>query len=420
MKNRVIRNISILGSLAVVAMMSVQIFWINQALNLQETRFQESVFLSLKKVAENISSFNKMDFPEINPVKQISSDYYIVNIREVIDANILKLYLQKEFSKAGIHTDYEYAIYDCYSEKMVYGEFVSFKKNKTQIKMGALPKYDDFVYYFGVNFPGKTSYLVAGNKLWIFFSFLLLLTVLFFVYSLNIILQQKKLSEHQKDFINNMAHEFKTPISTIHIASEALIQNEEIKKDADLKNYSQIIKEQNERLNLQVEKILQIADLDSGKIDMNKEIVSMHNIINSVINSVELKIKKRGGQVIKDLNSSNNLLSCDKLHLTNILYNLIDNSIKYSVQPPIISISTEDVEGFLYLTIKDNGIGIPSEYIKEIKKKFFRVPKGKIHNVKGFGLGLFYVDEVSNAHLWRWEISSTQGQGTSIQFKMKY
>ena len=229
MKNRGIRNISILGSLAVAAIMSVQIFWINQALNLQETRFQESVFLSLKKVAENISSFNKMDFPEVNPVKQISSDYYIVNIREVIDANILKLYLQKEFSKAGIHTDYEYAIYDCYSEKMVYGEFVSFKKNKTQIKMGALPKYDDFVYYFGVNFPSKTSYLVAGNKLWIFFSFLLLLTVLFFVYSLNIILQQKKLSEHQKDFINNMAHEFKTPISTIHIAYEALIQNEEIR-----------------------------------------------------------------------------------------------------------------------------------------------------------------------------------------------
>jgi two-component system phosphate regulon sensor histidine kinase PhoR len=200
MKNRVIRNISILGSVAIAGIMSVQIFWINQALNLQETRFQESVFLSLKKVAENISSFNKMDFPEVNPVKQISSDYYIVNIREVIDANILKLYLQKEFLKAGIQTDYEYAIYDCYSEKMVYGEFVSFKKNKTQVKMGALPKYDDFVYYFGVNFPSKTSYLVAGNKLWIFFSFLLLLTVLFFVYSLNVILQQKKIVRASKRF----------------------------------------------------------------------------------------------------------------------------------------------------------------------------------------------------------------------------
>tara|TARA_Y100000385_G_C13103158_1_gene645850 strand:- start:3088 stop:4350 length:1263 start_codon:yes stop_codon:yes gene_type:complete len=419
MKNKAIRNISILGSIAIAGIISVQIYWINQALYLQETRFQERVFLSLKNVAKNISDFNKMDFPEANPVKQISSNYYIVNIREIIDANILKLYLQKEFSKAGIQADYEYAIYDCSSEKMVYGEFVSFRKNKAAIKMGVLPKYDDFVYYFGVNFPSKGSYLIAGNKLWVFFSFLLLLTVLFFVYSLNVILRQKKLSELQKDFINNMAHEFKTPISTIHIATDALIQNKGIKKNADLKNYSQIIKEQNKRLNLQVEKVLQIADLERGKINMKREDVSLHQIIKSVIKSVDIKIIKKEGKVIENLNSSNDLLRCDKVHVTNILYNLIDNSIKYSNQAPIISISTKDLEGFLCLTIKDNGIGIPSEYVDEIKKKFFRVPKGKIHNVKGFGLGLFYVDEVAKAHSWQFTISSTPGVGTSIQFKMK-
>jgi two-component system phosphate regulon sensor histidine kinase PhoR len=419
MKNKAIRNIAILGSIAIAGIISVQIYWINQALYLQETRFQERVFLSLKNVAKNISDYNKMDFPEANPVKQISSNYYIVNIREIIDANILKLYLQKEFSKAGIQADYEYAIYDCSSEKMVYGEFVSFRKNKASIKMGVLPKYDDFVYYFGVNFPSKASYLIAGNKLWVFFSFLLLLTVLFFVYSLNVILRQKKLSELQKDFINNMAHEFKTPISTIHIAADALIQNKGIKKNADLKNYSQIIKEQNKRLNLQVEKVLQIADLERGKVDMKREDVSLHQIIKSVINSVDIKIIKKEGKVIENLNSSNDLLRCDKVHVTNILYNLIDNSIKYSNQAPIISISTKDVEGFLYLTIKDNGIGIPFEYVDEIKKKFFRVPKGKIHNVKGFGLGLFYVDEVAKAHSWQFTISSTPGVGTSIQFKMK-
>jgi len=239
------------------------------------------------------------------------------------------------------------------------------------------------------------------------------------MYSLSIILRQKKLSELQKDFINNMAHEFKTPISTIHIAAYALIQNKEIKKNPDLKNYSQIIKEQNKRLNLQVEKVLQIADLDRGKIEMEKEKISLHQVINSVINSVELKIMKKKGLVLKDLNSSNDILYCDKVHVTNILYNLIDNSIKYSDQAPKISISTKDLEGFLYLTIKDNGIGIPSEYINEIKKKFFRVPKGKIHDVKGFGLGLFYVDEVCKAHKWSFKISSIPQKGTSIKFKMK-
>jgi two-component system phosphate regulon sensor histidine kinase PhoR len=152
---------------------------------------------------------------------------------------------------------------------------------------------------------------------------------------------------------------------------------------------------------------------------MKREDVSLHQIIKSVINSVDIKIIKKEGKVIENLNSSNDLLRCDKVHVTNILYNLIDNSIKYSNQAPIISISTKDVEGFLYLTIKDNGIGIPFEYVNEIKKKFFRVPKGKIHNVKGFGLGLFYVDEVAKAHSWQFTISSTLGVGTSIQFKMK-
>ena len=121
MKNRTIRNVAILGSIAIVGVISVQIYWINQALNLQQKQFQESVFISLKRVAERISEYNKMDFPVKNPVKQISSDYYIVNIREAIDANILKLYLNKEFHRSNIQTDYEYAIYDCSSEKMVYG-----------------------------------------------------------------------------------------------------------------------------------------------------------------------------------------------------------------------------------------------------------------------------------------------------------
>ena len=146
MKNRTIRNVAILGSIAIAGVISVQIYWINQALNLQQKQFQESVFISLKRVAERISDYNKMDFPVKNPVKQISSDYYIVNVREAIDANILKLYLNKEFHRANIQTDYEYAIYDCSSEKMVYGEYVSFKKTQTISKVANLPKYDEFIY----------------------------------------------------------------------------------------------------------------------------------------------------------------------------------------------------------------------------------------------------------------------------------
>ena len=420
MKNRTIRNVAILGSIAIAGVISVQIYWINQALNLQQKQFQESVFISLKRVAERISDYNKMDFPVKNPVKQISSDYFIVNIREVIDANILKLYLNKEFHRSNIHTDYEFAIYDCSSEKMVYGEYVSFNKNERIVKLGELPKYDEFIYYFGINFPKQTSYLIAGNTLWIIFSFLLMITVSFFVYALNIILRQKQLSELQKDFINNMTHEFKTPISTINIASDVLLGDDHIKNNVDLSNYTQIIKEQNERLNWQVEKVLQITEIEQGRMNLKSEKIHLNESIKSVVGSVKLNLETKGGGVITSLLAKNDLINCDKLHLTNVLYNIIDNAIKYSEENPQINIETYEMVGFLYLNITDNGIGIAEEHIENVKNKFFRVPTGRVHNVKGFGLGLYYVNQVCKAHHWDWEIKSEKEKGTSVLFKIKH
>ena len=420
MKNRTIRNVAILGSIAIAGVISVQIYWINQALNLQQKQFQESVFISLKRVAERISDYNKMDFPVKNPVKQISSDYFIVNIREAIDANILKLYLNKEFHRSNIHTDYEFAIYDCSSEKMVYGEYVSFNKNERIVKLGELPKYDEFIYYFGINFPKQTSYLIAGNTLWIIFSFLLMITVSFFVYALNIILRQKQLSELQKDFINNMTHEFKTPISTINIASDVLLGDDHIKNNVDLSNYTQIIKEQNERLNWQVEKVLQITEIEQGRMNLKSEKIHLNESIKSVVGSVKLNLETKGGDVITNLLAKNDLINCDKLHLTNVLYNIIDNAIKYSEENPQIIIESSEMAGFLYLSISDNGIGIAEEHIENVKNKFFRVPTGRVHNVKGFGLGLYYVNQVCKAHHWDWEIKSEKEKGTSVLFKIKH
>ncbi|MCH1437245.1 MAG: HAMP domain-containing histidine kinase [Flavobacteriales bacterium] len=419
MKNRTIRNIAILGSLAIAGVISVQIYWINQALNLQQKQFQEGVFISLKRVAERISEYNQMDSPAIKTVKQISSDYYIVNIREAIDANILELYLCDEFDKMNIQTDYEYAIYDCASEKMVYGAYISFEEKETKIRPGDLPKYDEFIYYFGVNFPKRTSYLIAGNRLWIFFSGLLFLTVIFFVYALNIILKQKRLSELQKEFINNMTHEFKTPISTILIASDALLEDEVIKNKKDLSNYSQIIKEQNERLNRQVEKVLQITEMERADIELKKESIRLHESIKSITSSVEIKLSKQQGELMTNLAAEDDLIRCDKLHLTNIIYNVIDNALKYSNKKTKINIETKQLERFLQLTITDNGIGIAEEHIANVSRKFYRVPTGKVHNVKGFGLGLYYVNQVCKAHDWQWEIKSKIGKGTSITFKIK-
>jgi len=239
------------------------------------------------------------------------------------------------------------------------------------------------------------------------------------VYALNIILRQKRLSELQKDFINNMTHEFKTPISTIHIASEALLQDASISGDKSLKNYTQIIKEQNERLNRQVEKVLQIAEIERKEIELKYEEVGAHKQINSIAKSVELKLKNREGKIEINLGAVDDVLHCDKLHLTNILYNIIDNSLKYTQSKPAIKIETSEMERFLYLKISDNGMGIPQEHLQEVKNKFFRVPTGRVHNVKGFGLGLYYVDQICKAHNWQWDIESKLGEGTTILLKIK-
>jgi len=303
---------------------------------------------------------------------------------------------------------------------MVYGEYVSFKKTQTISKVADLPKYDEFIYYFGINFPKQTSYLIAGNTLWIVFSFLLMITVSFFVYALNIILRQKRLSELQKDFINNMTHEFKTPISTINIASDVLLKDDLIKNNNDLSNYTQIIKEQNERLNWQVEKVLQITEIEQGRMSLKREKIYLNESVRSVVSGVKLNIQTKGGTVKTNLLAKNDLINCDKLHLTNVLYNIIDNAIKYSRQIPHIIIETSEIEGFLYLKVSDNGIGIAKEHIPNVKNKFFRVPTGRVHNVKGFGLGLYYVSQVCKAHHWDWEIKSEKGKGTSVLFKIEH
>jgi len=239
------------------------------------------------------------------------------------------------------------------------------------------------------------------------------------MYALTIILRQKRLFELQKDFINNMTHEFKTPISTILIASEALLQDEQIKGEKNLNNYSQIIKKQNERLNRQVEKVLQIAEIEKGSIELKKEEISLHECIISIINSIDLQLKKSGGSIKTNLVAKDDTIKCDKLHLTNILYNIIDNTLKYTSSKPKIIIETSETERFLCLKVSDNGIGISKEHINEVKKKFYRVPTGRIHNVKGFGLGLYYVNQVCDAHQWHWEIKSKIGEGTSVLFEIK-
>ncbi len=420
MKSSVIRQVVILGAIAIISIIAVQSYWVLKTWDLKEQEFHRSVNIALRKVAENLSELNQSVLPHKNLVTRLSSNYYIVNMEDVIDAGQLEFYLQKEFEALAMNIDFEYAIFDCSSDEMVYGNYCTYSvEPKDNVELGKLPKYDQFTYYFGVKFPTRTSYLVGKMQLSILFTIVLFITVLFFAYAMFVILRQRRLSEMQKDFINNMTHEFKTPISTIKISADVFLNNKAIQKDDRLLRYANIIKEQNQRLNDQVEKVLQLAKIERDSFKLHIEKVDLHELLISTLQSVDLKVGEAGGVLKNNLKADDPIINADKLHLSNIIYNLLDNAVKYCNGKPEIIVETSDVGDKILLTVKDHGIGIPKEDQSKVFDKFYRIPTGNVHNVKGFGLGLFYLKKICDAHDWKINLESEPNKGTTISILMK-
>jgi two-component system phosphate regulon sensor histidine kinase PhoR len=417
-KNAQIRLVVVLGVFAILGIISVQVYWLRKAYDIKERQFNETIHTALQHVAENLASSNGGNLSNEDIVNQLSSDYFVVNINDVIDANTLEYYLKNEFEKFQINLDFEYAIYDCKSDKMVYGNYVKIEEKNNHKETVNLPTYNEFNYYFGVYLPTKSNFVINNLRLSIVFSLILLLAVVFFAYAIYVILQQKRLSELQTDFINNMTHEFKTPISSIALSSEAMMKNELVKNDPRLSNYTRIVKEQAERLNLQVEKVLQIAQLQTNELDLYLETLNLQELIEGVIRSTNVNYEKLGGKITFENKVGLLTVNADKMHLTNILHNLLDNSLKYNENVPEVTMILTKKEEKIQLEIKDNGIGIEEKYLKQVFDKFYRIPTGNVHNVKGFGLGLYYVKQVIKKHKWKINIKSELAKGTEVLIEM--
>lgn len=225
-------------------------------------------------------------------------------------------------------------------------------------------------------------------------------------------MEQKRLSELQKDFINNMTHEFKTPLSSIKIAADFLATDPHVKNDGRLHRYVQIIKDQNLRLNNQVEKVLNVAHMEKDSIELKKEVFEINETLSSVINNESLKLKH--GNISFNGTIQPVYILADKLHFINVVANMIDNAIKYSGEDPKVDISLQESDHAIQMHIKDNGIGIDKDNIKKLFEKFFRVSTGDVHNVKGFGLGLYYVNNICNSHGWKIRVESEINEGTEF------
>jgi two-component system phosphate regulon sensor histidine kinase PhoR len=300
---------------------------------------------------------------------------------------------------------------------MVYGNYISISDKTNKKSSVFFPKHKNLVYYFAVRFPNERSFLFSSLKFWFILSFALIIILLVYVYSIVTILQQKKYSELQRDFINNMTHEFKTPLSSILIASNYLINQDKIKSDARLSNYSKIIIEQSKKLNSHIEKILTVAKSDSVQMVIRKEKVLVIPIIEEVIENVKL----RNEEVTIELKTilSNIEIEADVFHFTNLIYNLVDNSIKYCDGKPKITIEISRTYTHLVIKFIDNGIGISEKKLPFIFDKFYREATQKSNEVNGFGLGLYYVKKICELHKWQISAKNNTEKGITVSLLIK-
>ena len=412
----------LLGTLSVAAIIIIQVYWVFTAFDNEEKQFDRGVRIALRIVAEKLAVYNKSGVPSQNLVNRPGSNYYVVNVNSTIDAGLLDFYLRAEFAAHNISTDYEYGIYDCSTDQMMYGNYVS--TGGMQQKNGAdgpraLPKYNAYTYYFGVYFPHKTNYLISKLEIWILTTGILLPVLLFFGYALFVILKQKRLSEVQRDFINNMTHEFKTPISTISIGAKVLSDPAITTNPERLAKYAHIIFSESIRLNSQVEKVLQMARHDKGETKLNLEVQDLHALIAEALQNLSPGTGADDQPEISYLPCNGPArVKADAVHLNNILYNLLDNAVKYSPVPAQITLTTIIEGQKLLLRITDKGQGIAPKYQRQVFNRFFRVPTGNVHNVKGFGLGLNYVRNMVRAHKWRISLQSKPGEGSTFTITM--
>lgn len=401
MKNTSIRVLILLGVVAIAGIMFTQIFWVSSAMDSHEEQFNRSVQMALKSVVESLCVINGNDIPSNDPIDQVSSNYFIARTNYKIDLKSLDYLISGEFQKRNIELDFEYGVYDCQTDQMVYGQFVSMNGEVNQAPSGKLPDLVKDEYYFGVYFPSKKAGLVSEMGFWQFTTVLTLIIVAFFGYAMFIILRQKRLSEIQKDFFNNITHEFKTPLATLKVSSEVLSGSAETEKQ---RKYSGIILDEVGRLEKQVSQLLKASFIDHYQAN-TFEIIDTGIVLEELISYFE---EREQLSIDKNIDGHTIRMKGDRHLLETIIFNLLDNAKKYGNGK--VQVSSTVIRKWWVLMICNEGNEIPVKYQKKIFDKFYRVPTGDQHDVKGFGLGLYFVKQSTKLMKGRVSVESDNGK----------
>ena len=349
--------------------------------------------------------------------------YQYKNIGERIKKEVLDSLIREELKNRGINAKYQHGVFD-YSGNEVIVDTVDNINKIRQSGFYAQLFPNDMInppHFLSIYFPYQKGYLLKTMWMMLLTSVLLLATIVgTFTYTIKTIFKQKKLSEVKNDFISNMTHELKTPIATISLACEALVDKDMSSNEDIRNNYVGMINQENKRLGLLVESVLKSATWDKGDLKLKKEEFDLHEIIRKVVENISIQVKSKSGKIIEELIAEKSIISADHVHITNLIYNLLDNANKYSPNTPEINVSTKNYKEGILMTVSDKGVGIKRENLNKVFDKFYRVPTGNVHNVKGFGLGLNYVKAITEKHGGEISVVSDYGKGSSFKIYLPF
>jgi two-component system phosphate regulon sensor histidine kinase PhoR len=403
MNNKHLGRIILFGTFVLACLLILQVYWFRKAFDVAEKQFDHSVQVALKRVADSVARH-----PE---VRKLSSNFYLVVTGSQLDSELLDDQLQKEFLSRSLNLDYELGVYNAHDDTLVYGNYISATQPATAQEDAAGEASTD-EKNFAVYFPKKNSFVAAQLDIWIFSTLALLLMMGFFAYAIFSLLRERRFAALKNDFINNMTHEFKTPVTNVRIAGEIL--KKKIPEPDNLQVYVDILLKENEILRRKIDQVLLGASVEYTR-KPSLEIVQVHQLIRECVEAFQLKVQERNGSLVVELHAERNTaILADRELLSQAINNLIDNAEKYSRRQPNITVRTSDCPEGIAIHIVDEGIGIDRSMRTKVFDKFFRVRSGDVHDVRGFGLGLSFVKSVIKSHRGKVHLFSELHKGTAV------
>ena len=415
MRSATLKWIVLTGSVVIGLIIAIQLYWLNHIYKLEQRQFDTNVIKSVRGLFEDM---DLSDSPASHLQQMItmrpSPSTFVIKIINLPHEDTLAFYLTDELMAFNILTECNVALYDKTKRNYIFQQNITFTASETAVEPAPPAVYSTAYHYILLHFPDRGRYILSQMNLWIIGSIVLMLVLIGLAISLFYFYKQKFLIEIQKDFVNNFTHEFKTPLAVMKIASEVLGQPGIVHQPERMEKYTAIITHETEHLQNQVERLLKMAVSEQNVLRVEMESIPVKDIIDQAISKLQPLAEARGAKIEVKIETEEVAVTADKTHLELAIVNLIENGIKYSGTPLII-IEAGKCGADNFISVKDNGVGIDKKFFKSIFKKFYRVPTGDVHNVKGFGLGLNFVKKIVDAHNGKIVVNSVPGIGTEFK-----